>query len=297
MIDLYTKVGKRVLAIGSQDFMNFPAGEAHIKYAEGTYSGKEIAVVKGTSYEDYAKLMLWSETVRADGGEPHAVIPYLPGARSDRGVPIGFHPYLALIASAQLSSITYFDPHSDVMPKAMSELVESMQSQAKALEVETAHTVLNEVMVDIPPLVDYFKQNQYDGVIAPDKGAVNRAFHMAGALNVPVITAEKTRNFDTGELNGFDCPELPVPDGNYLVVDDICENGGTFIGLAKAIEQKNESVKPMDLYVSHGSFGGSPSIRHLEEYYANIYTTDSFSGVNYAPATKIPVIPYLLGLV
>ena len=57
-----------------------------------------------------------------------------------------------------------------------------------------------------------------------------------------------------------------------LIIDDICDGGGTFIGLAKELKQKNAG----DLYlaVSHGIF--SKGLEALNTYFTKLYTTDSF---------------------
>jgi len=73
--------------------------------------------------------------------------------------------------------------------------------------------------------------------------------------------------------------------GDLLIVDDICDGGGTFTLLAKAICE----VKPdcnIDLVVSHGIFSrGLPieGIRH-------VFATDSFQLLDDSEhATQVPL--------
>ena len=73
----------------------------------------------------------------------------------------------------------------------------------------------------------------YVGLICPDAGAAKRTEAVAEALALPVFYARKKRDFATGRLSGFACEPLP-PEGRLIVVDDICDGGGTFRGLAEA---------------------------------------------------------------
>ncbi len=61
--------------------------------------------------------------------------------------------------------------------------------------------------------------------------------------------------------------------GKYLVVDDICDGGGTFLGLADKF-WKQTSISTLDLYVTHGIF--SKGVRELLRMYHNVYSTDSY---------------------
>ena len=51
---------------------------------------------------------------------------------------------------------------------------------------------------------------------------------------------------------------------NCLIVDDICDGGGTFIPLAKKL--KNAGAKTVTLYVTHGIFskGLDPLKEHID---------------------------------
>ncbi|RYF48025.1 MAG: phosphoribosyltransferase [Cytophagaceae bacterium] len=58
-----------------------------------------------------------------------------------------------------------------------------------------------------------------------------------------------------------------------LIVDDICDGGGTFIGLAAELRKLNP--ERISLAVSHGIF--SKGIDPLTNWLDHVYTTDSFS--------------------
>jgi ribose-phosphate pyrophosphokinase len=115
---------------------------------------------------------------------------------------------------------------------------------------------------------------RYQGIIAPDKGSIKRATDVARACHIPVYLAEKHRDPDTGRLSEFTCEPLP-DEGKFLVVDDICDGGGTFMGLANATGLPMERL---GLYVSHGVFSGQAE--NLFAYFDEIWTTDSLQSAS-----------------
>jgi ribose-phosphate pyrophosphokinase len=246
----------------------FPAGEQHIK-VHGDLTGTQIALVRGADAADYIALQMWADCVRASGGAPSAVVPYLPAARADRGVPCGARVYADLINAAELDRVVCFDPHSAVMPELIKNLI--IVDSTSAVAAAGLHV---------------------DGVIIPDIGAVQRAKGAADALGVPTFQASKHRNPDTGELSHFTCESLPG-DGTFLVVDDICDGGGTFLGLAAATGLPKERLV---LWVSHGVFSGGAM--RLREHFASIITTDSLDPVGESPATQVVSIrDNLMGII
>ncbi|MAX71916.1 MAG: hypothetical protein CMC76_12600 [Flavobacteriaceae bacterium] len=77
-------------------------------------------------------------------------------------------------------------------------------------------------------------------------------------------------------MEGFRVYEDDLQGKDCLIVDDICDGGGTFIGLAK--ELKKHNAGNLYLAVSHGIF--SKGLEELNQYFTKIFTTDSFKTVN-----------------
>jgi|LakMenE18May11ns_1017448.scaffolds.fasta_scaffold9894861_2 ribose-phosphate pyrophosphokinase len=176
-------------------------------------------------------------------------LPYFPGARQDRrqpGTPFTLKIYAEAIRRASLDTVVTLDPHSDVLAACLD------------VEIIPAHAVMTG-MAD------------YAGWICPDAGAEKRVHEAARVLGqARVVHGRKIRDTATGKLSGFQCDALPTA-GNYLVVDDICDGGGTFLGLADAIERHGLSL---DLWVTHGIF--SRGLDELMKRFRFIHTTDSF---------------------
>lgn len=254
--------------------MHFPAGEVHIKIPEDINENAVAALVTGANADDYVALAQWADIVHQDGGKAVAVIPYLPGARQDRGKPFGASVYADLINMAKLDKVICFDPHSHVMPELIKNVV----------VVNSDHVIKNEVFGRSGI------EGGYVGLICPDDGAHERTERLAETLRLPVFYAKKHRDMQTGKLSGFECEAVPS-EGRLLVVDDICDGGGTFMGLADAIGVDRTRLT---LWVSHGVFSGNAA--QLNERYGRIYTTDSHPGATNADvgAHVTTLLPYLM---
>ncbi|MFK4481384.1 ribose-phosphate pyrophosphokinase [Curtobacterium sp. AB7] len=257
--------------------MRFPAGEAHVKVANDTAEPgdlTEIATLRGTNGDDLIMLGMWADAVRQRGSMSVALVPYLPGARQDRGLPFGAKVYADILNGFHLDQVIAFDPHSPVIVGLVDNLT-----------VVTSEQVVRDAVVSAP---GYDGGDPYTGIIAPDKGAVLRATAVAEACGLPLYRAEKHRNPDTGKLDGFTCEPLPDT-GRFLVVDDICDGGGTFMGLAGSTGLPKERL---GLWVSHGVFSGRAA--QLADHFGEIVTTDSYPAQNAIDGLRtIALTPYL----
>lgn len=112
-----------------------------------------------------------------------------------------------------------------------------------------------------------------DIIIAPDKGAAVWIDKWMVGLDLPVVLCEKTRDSSTGLLSN------PIVHGDVsgkkcLIVDDICDGGGTFIMLGNELIKNGANKKGMNLFVTHGIF--SKGYKELNKVFTNIYSTNSF---------------------
>ena len=62
-------------------------------------------------------------------------------------------------------------------------------------------------------------------------------------------------------------------DGKFIIIDDICDGGRTFIGIAEAIKEQVQNPE-IYLLVTHGIF--SAGYNQLMNYFDKIYTTNSY---------------------
>jgi len=268
MINFKAKTTSGEIIKSSLSPFTFPAGEAHTKQEDRReLEPVEIAIIQPSPdslHDDLFQLAMWEKYITQENYiyEPNSkrvlVIPYFPGARADRGQPFGLGVYADFIRSMQLDHIVIFDPHSG-------ETGDQLHAAADDLTIVHSDELFHQSHVQ--SLLGH-----YDGIIAPDKGAAARAQKVAIAFDIKMYQAEKTRDFETGKLSGFKLDGLPT-DGKYLIVDDICDGGGTFLGLADAI---NIPFGQLDLYVSHGVFSKNAT-QTLPEKFGRIFTTNSYS--------------------
>lgn len=266
-IEFYIRVGDSFF-LRSLEFFQYPGGEWDLKCSDNTLVGDEYAYVRGTDPVDFVKLGLWQNACKE---YPTIVMPYLPAARADKGLTMGANVYANLIP--EFKRLVVLDAHSDYMVDYLRDL--------------RGGEVINEPAKFILPT----NPNEYTGIIAPDEGAVRRASEVAAQWGLPVYLAKKTRDFKTGNLTGFAPPENLPPKSDLLVVDDICDGGGTFVGLAKSIYELPDINTNLSLYVSHGIF--SKGLASLFDYYDRIITTDSFTNEDYGLSIR-PIKMHLL---
>jgi ribose-phosphate pyrophosphokinase len=204
-------------------------------------------------------------------------LPYLPYARADRafvpGDGEGLFAFSWLINTLGYSEVLTLDVHN---------------------ETEAALDINNFRNLSAKPFIQsVINQIGKDGltVILPDKGA-SRYEYMLKQLGVTALYASKERDPETGKLTGFKAPVISTEHSKVLVVDDICDGGGTFLGLGEQIQKTNTQVEDLFLYVTHGIF--SKGYGELEVFYDKIFTTDSFRPrIGHRPGLVEIVQPYV----
>lgn len=212
----------------------------------------DTMILRADSLHEFTTAMYLVDAISERGGFiRNLVLPYLPGARQDRSNPTGDVLFTAKSVAEDINrryfaKVISVDPHSPVMPSLIMNFVEYPLEEIAGM-----------------------LWHGYTGIIAPDKGAKDRAQRVALAMGLPVYYGSKVRDVSTGALAGFEVEELPKG-GHFLVVDDICDGGGTFIGLGEKIREQGCFA---DLYVTHGIF--SKGSRALRETFKSIYTTDT----------------------
>lgn len=183
---------------------------------------------------------------------------YIPYARQDRvcaeGESLAIKVFADILNTLNFNMVTVADPHSDVAPALINNC--HVMEQYKAIR---GH---------IPAI----QERGISVVVAPDAGATKKAYKVAYEYHFGFVQGVKHRDTETGALTGFDAYG-DVLDKDVLIVDDICDGGGTFIGLAKVLKEKG--ARSVSLYVTHGIFSKGLGCM-LDTYIDYIYTTDSF---------------------
>ena len=250
----------------------FPDGAVHLQATaepRGIYE-YQIAIVQGLSHDDLFMLNMWAELCLDRDEKTAVILPYLPGARMDRGAPIGAEVYGRFILNAIVpDQLITLDPHS---PAALDFFTDDEDDDSPIHFTETTvYPVERIIKSEIQDGSHDTKADTYVGVIAPDKGAHDRASRAARLMGVPVYQAEKERDFETSKLSNFHMVDELPETGKLLIVDDICDGGGTFLGLAEATGLPKDRL---DLWVTHGIF--SKGVHVLADHFGVVHTTNSY---------------------
>lgn len=214
-------------------------------------------LVRPRSLRTFMAAMFYMDALHDRGGKtPHLVLPLVPGSRQDRLNSTGDYLFTARSIAFEVGlrhfpSVTILDPHSDV---------------TSAL-IDRCRVISAADCMNVPP-------DKYAAVISPDAGAEKRASSVAKKLGVPLLHGWKQRDVRTGELCGFGLEPHGLPRGSLiLVVDDLCDGGGTFIGLADVLDAAGLKAH---LWVTHGLF--TKGTGELLKRYGHVYCTDSVIG-------------------
>ncbi len=253
----------------------FPDGQQTIDLLDWTsldrHTDPLLITTRLNSFKDVELLICAVQALR--NIKPNCQIslytPYFLGSRSDRKFVEGGVNYLKqvicpIINSLNFYSVVVLDPHSDVLEACLNNY-----------EKADNHILVKWALTDI---------DNKDGaqaricLVSPDAGAYKKIFDVAKKFSInKIITANKVRDMKTGNILRTEIPVLDQHDDiQYVIIDDICDGGRTFVELAKAIKESRPTAK-IYLVVTHGIFSAGYS--QLGEYFERIYTTNSYKGI------------------
>jgi ribose-phosphate pyrophosphokinase len=197
-------------------------------------------------------------------------VPYFIGGRSDRLFQYGGLNYLKqviapIINSQGYSKVYVVDPHSDVLEAVINNFAKY-----------TNYRLVKFALEKIDNKVD--AQSRIC-LVSPDAGAYKKIFDVAKEFGISnIITANKVRDLKTGNILRTEIPTLDQHnDLKYVIVDDICDGGRTFVELAKVMKDSRPTAK-IYLVVTHGIF--SAGFQLLEQYFDGIFTTNSIKDIS-----------------
>jgi len=234
---------------------NFPVGEMQVtvKQSDTVLVNINFLFEKNA---DIIELLLYCDAVKRDGHRlGRLFMPYVPFSRQDRcnnpGEAFSLKVFCDLINGLGFQTVLIQDPHSDVTPALLNHCVVSTQWEMLA------------------PLIRQFVKTPFY-LVAPNAGALKKTHKLAQEIAayrgtpglLGVIESSKLRNTQTGEITGTVVhasgligtvtqgdQDIPI---TYVMADDICDGGRTFIELAK--ELRLMGAEQVHLYVTHGHF-------------------------------------------
>jgi len=243
----------------------FSGGERHIEIGLSDYKASNVVITNRiVNSGDIIDILIAKDALtRLGATNIELVTPYLPYARQDRVCNIGeaftLKVFADLINSANFRRVTIIDSHSDVGPALLN----------NCLNIPNTYYV-KKAFNDI--------DNENLVLVSPDSGANKKTNKLFDSLNTfkTLVKCDKTRDTSTGKLSKFEVFTDDLQGKPCLIVDDICDGGRTFIGIAEALKAKNAGA--LYLFVTHGIF--SNSYEELNKYFSKIYCTNSFKDID-----------------
>jgi len=246
----------------------FPDGAVWLKVTGELPASAQLMRIRVAAMRDMNDFMLLAQLVDAvrhvaDIAVSHLQLAWLPWARQDRHMVAGDSFALKVFAN-QLNTLNFdkvfiLDPHSDAAAAAINNCV-AIPQETCLLQSETLRRAIAQGDLML---------------VAPDAGALKKIHNVAkatGAKNYAILTKE--RDVASGNLTGFALVAGEVVGKDLLIVDDLCDAGGTFIGSAQVLREAG--ARSVSLYVTHGIF--SKGVENLLNNGIDaIYTTTSFT--------------------
>lgn len=239
----------------------FSGGEVHVRIAESDDTPGLIFEITARLHGsvEIMELLMLTDAVRrmSRGARVRLVCPYFPYARQDRvcapGEALSLRVVADLINAQNFESVEVWDAHSDVAGAVLD----------RVILVPALHFVRQ---------LDLLATADKPILVAPDAGALKKVSSIAKSIGTQWVRADKSRDPVTGEITGTVVYSEHVGQRDFLIVDDICDGGRTFIALAEALRPLTEGR--VYLYVTHGIF--SAGYEALTAAIDGIYTANSF---------------------
>lgn len=226
----------------------FPAGETFIQLPAEVIppQGQLYITVNFEGDSDLFALALTVDALRRKLGDVPLILelPYLPYARQDRVCAPGESLSLKVVAdfinSMKFTKVVCHDVHSSV-GTALIDNIEHRDLNIVARKLTTFRNVLDTVLV------------------SPDAGANKKVLDFAKYHGYHhVVRADKTRDVLTGQITGTAVYSEHIGSKDFLILDDICDGGRTFIELAKELRKLTDGN--IYLYVTHGIFSAGYAV-------------------------------------
>jgi ribose-phosphate pyrophosphokinase len=262
----------------------FSAGELQVKIPLMISTNRVDVVTRIKSADDIMELLLVKDAIDRNTNIKLSyktlVIPYLPYSRQDRvmnrGEALSVKVMCDLINSMNFDHVITWDNHSDVGTALLNNCTNVEQ-----------HELLEQFDKNNWNLANELYDHRYV-LVSPDAGADKKTIKIAQHFDgLEVVNASKVRDTKTGNITATKVNydgEININGADFLIVDDICDGGFTFIKLAEELKRYNPDS--ISLYVTHGIFSKGYQVL-FDAGISKIYTTDSFKQTHEVQGLKV----------
>jgi ribose-phosphate pyrophosphokinase len=266
-------VHKLNMSLGLIELKRFSDGEIWVKYLENI-RGSDIFIVQSTNSpsENLLELLIMVDAAkRASANRITAVIPYFGYSRQDRKD----QPRVSITAKLVANLITV----------AGADRVITMDLHAAQIQgffdIPFDHLYGSSIFSG---LFNDIKDNLV--VVSPDVGGIKIARSYAKRLHASLVVIDKRRP----KQNLAEVVQIigSVKDRDVLIVDDLIDTAGTFVGAIDAL--KKEGAKNIYGAVTHPIFSGPAIERIRNSQITNLLVSDSINFKHSDNMEKITVI-------
>ena len=251
-------------------FLNCDLGKANTdRFSDGEFNfqilenvrGSDVFIIQPTcppTDQNLMELLVMIDTfVRSSAERVTAVVPYFGYARSDKKdrprVPIAAKLVANLITTAGANRILTLDLH--------------------ASQIQGFFDIPVDHLYAAPVVVDYFHANPIDNliVVAPDTGGAERARAYAKRLNAGLALCDKRRE----RANEADVMNVvgDVDGKNCLIIDDMCDTGGTICKVAEAL--RKAGAEDIYAFFTHGVLSGNAANNISNSHLKKVIVTNT----------------------
>lgn len=238
----------------SYDIFTFPDGEIQIKLGEINRKDVVKVICRITNTNELFIILQVCNILDRQAVEYDIHCTYLMGMRMDRVMdfnrPFTLEVIANLFKNTKAGVIRIETPHSDAIYRF-----------PKFTGVEAFNQ-------------GYKFKTQYQ-IVLPDEGAAYRNDLIIGYTHDPVIYCKKVRDPETGKLSEFKInnPEDINKRASLMIIDDLCDGGGTFCGLANEFKKIDPNIN-INLSVIHAvNING---IKKVCDVFNQVYITNSY---------------------
>ena len=236
-------------------YKRFPDDEFYIRVLDDI-AGEDVLIVQ-TAYPDskIVELLLMQDAVHEAGAKKITVVlPYFGYSRQDKKFEEGEAISSRTVAqhiSMHADFVITVDPHKEHILKFFSVPAYSCSA--------------------VSTIAQYLKEKNIDFILAPDKGAKDRAKEAATLINCEYDYLEKTRI--DGTTVKITPKKLDARGKHVAIIDDIISTGDTMANSIK--ELKKQGAKTVSIACTHGLFVGGAKEKLLSADCDEIISTDT----------------------
>jgi ribose-phosphate pyrophosphokinase len=257
---LAEKIAQHIgVPLGKCTIKNFSDGEIWVKYSENV-RGSDVIIVQSTNppADNLMELLIMVDAAkRASARRVTAVIPYFGYARQDRKdqprVSITAKLVSNLITESGVDRVITMDLHAPQIQGFFDIPVDHLYSSAV--------------------YISFFQERKIPNlaVVSPDVGGIKMARAFAKRLDAELILIDKRRPVQ----NQAEVMNIigRVEGRNILIVDDLIDTGGTFVGAAQAL--KDAGALEIFGACTHPILSGGAAERIAKSAVSKLFVTDT----------------------